>query len=312
MTKSFLFLLFIALLPLFLSAQFNANKAKYPAENIKGEEAKFYIPYNDHGVWGYADTLGRIVIEPFLQDASLFWPRKMGPDAVYNATVTTDVGKNFLLPSLKFLLPKKVSCEDQIINLLPTEKDVTIFVVKKKDRYALYRSDKGRMTKFKFDEINDLALSAKLFCLRDRKTKLYHRFLPNEQAFVPTPCTSFTEINYVEKGQNYIKSQVVGLTANADTFAIKEGSFVPFSIPRGSKVQEELYYVYDPSEIREVPPPPNARPSSSQPNRRKGKQSLQNWAKRFEVDDIMDQQQFSNVILEKYNFFKLVRCSKKR
>ncbi|MEO0728630.1 MAG: WG repeat-containing protein, partial [Bacteroidota bacterium] len=51
------------------------------------------IPYNDHGEWGYCDTLGNIQIKPQYKSAYFFNARTIGEAEVYLSAVETKWGQ---------------------------------------------------------------------------------------------------------------------------------------------------------------------------------------------------------------------------
>jgi hypothetical protein len=290
---TFLIALFF-LIPGLTSAQFIARTSNYSPENIKGNESQFFIPFNDHGKWGYCDTLGNIQIKPSLDEAGFFRPYRMGDLAVYYASVATKAGTNLMLSDGDLLLPKKYRMVKPILGLLPKEKDVPVFIVEKKGKHALYHPQEGLLSKFTFDEPNNYVTSRELLCLRDLKTKLYHQFIPEKRSFKPTPYSEFMS-TYIREESKW-SYKLIGITPEADTFVYHNGTFVPFTLsPPIDELIEE-----DPPEFEDTSI--DGEPYVTLPS----KSFLKETALALQVDEVTESQDFGrNNVAKKYGFSKL-------
>lgn len=120
-----------------------------------GEEAKVWVPYNDHGVWGFSDTLGNIQIKPRYESVDFFFVRRFGQDQYeYTSLVDTRWGENMIRPDGELMLPKKTQFMRQLSNSTRRGK---IFLLKIKDHYGIYDLDEGWLTKARFDSLYPLS-----------------------------------------------------------------------------------------------------------------------------------------------------------
>ena len=75
--------------------------------SIWAQEPKkpFLIPFNDHGNWGYSDTLGNQLIKGQFKNASGFYKLRIGDTLHYVSNVETEYGKNLFSLHHGLLLP---------------------------------------------------------------------------------------------------------------------------------------------------------------------------------------------------------------
>lgn len=278
-------------------AQSPVKLSDYSTDRIKGRESQFLIPFNDHGEWGYSDTLGKILIKPSFPEVHFFGPKKMGDGSVYLAKVFTSAGENFLLPNGDLLLPKKFNWIKQIMDLIPDEKGMPLFIVEKKGKHALYHPQNGLIGKFRFDAFQKSQASETPLYLRDRKTKTYQEFEPKKQSFKPTPYSKIEEVPSLEEGR--WRHRTIAITPEADTFAYEAGVYIPFSLVGNLYDLIEM----DPPEFEDMSVDDSPRPPS--------KAQLEKWATELEVDAVIEKKQFRvGGITTKYGFSSLFLVQK--
>jgi len=76
------------------------------AQTKPKESHAYYIPYNDHGVWGWCDTSGNVMIHPEYKETSFFvdGPYKTSP---LQAKISTQSGKNIYIFKKGLLVPQE-------------------------------------------------------------------------------------------------------------------------------------------------------------------------------------------------------------
>lgn len=116
-----------------------------------GEEAKVWVPYNDHGVWGFSDTLGNIQLKPRFEQVDFFFVRRFGKDQYeYTSQVETRWGDNLIRPNGELMLPKKTQEMRQLAN---SSRRGKIFLLKINDHLGIYDLVEGWLAKPRFDSL---------------------------------------------------------------------------------------------------------------------------------------------------------------
>ncbi len=109
------------------------------------------IPYNDHGQWGYCDTLGNIQIKPQYEAARFFYAKTINEEETHLSTVYTKHGSALLKSNGNLLLPKKAY---RVKNLSTSAAPKgTVYLAQRKGKYGIYQLDEGWLVKPQFDSL---------------------------------------------------------------------------------------------------------------------------------------------------------------
>lgn len=133
------------------------------------------VPFNDHGKWGYCDTLGKLQIQPAYQSASFFYSTKIGVEQQYVSKVKTAHGENMLTVDGELVLPAKFDLVDNIHSkAMPN----SLFLVKKKGKYGIFEHGKGLLVPAKYDSLSMGFAFSTIYLLKHKKDATYRRFDP--------------------------------------------------------------------------------------------------------------------------------------
>lgn len=203
--KSFLPLFILSLL-FFGACQLNAQKADVHPLAM--------VPYNDHGRWGYSDTLANVLIKPRYEKASFYFRRKIGDEIVFLSRVNTSFGENLLQGSGKLLLPKKTNLVKMMSSNVARG---SLFILQKKGKYGVYELERGWQTEARFDTLfrytfNDWVL------LRAAADATYTHFNPST---LQTETTDFVYINEYWSDMNTV---IVATTAAGEHYRLSAGA----------------------------------------------------------------------------------------
>lgn len=123
--------------------------------NVQAQDATTHplvmVPYNDHGKWGYSDTLGNLQIAPEYEEAGFFFRRKIGEQQEFVSNVTTEWGKNLLHAEGDLLLPQKTNLIRLIYNA-PTAPG-SVYLLERQGKYGIYHLQEKWLAKPQFDSL---------------------------------------------------------------------------------------------------------------------------------------------------------------
>ncbi|MEL7425749.1 MAG: WG repeat-containing protein [Bacteroidota bacterium] len=109
------------------------------------------IPYNDHGEWGYCDTLGNLQINPQYEAANFFYSTYISAEEVYLSVVKNKWGQALLKSDGKLLLPKKTHrARNLYTGAAPRG---TVYLLQKKEKYGIYQLGEGWLVKPTLDSL---------------------------------------------------------------------------------------------------------------------------------------------------------------
>lgn len=175
--------------------------------------ARVLVPYNDHGQWGYSDTLGNMVYKARYEKAGFYFRRMMNGNETYISRVNTAWGENLLQANGKLLLPKKTHF---VKFLYSKAAPGTLLILQKKGQYGIYELDKGWLTTAKFDTLfrhtyNDWVL------LRGASDPTYTHFNPKT---LKTEVTGFVSVEEYWSAMNTV---VIATTADRKHYQLTSG-----------------------------------------------------------------------------------------
>lgn len=195
------------------------------------------IPFNDHGKWGWSDTLGNIVIQPKFKQARFFYQTVVENKVYYNASVTTHGGRNLFTAEKGLLVPESYELLRSIDQHLPSGRQL----VRNTDRkYGLYLSATERLiTKTFYDTVSWEAISRDVILLKNRSDKTYMMYSPDKKRMVKTDIVQVREV-YVKKGA-YANHIALAMHKNGKYSKTSDGKLTPYAIDAdiASQLEEE-------------------------------------------------------------------------
>lgn len=195
------------------------------------------IPFNDHGKWGWSDTLGNVVIQPKFKQVKFFYKNVIEKKVYYQAYVTTQAGVNNFIAEKGLLVPESYELLRSIDQHLPSGRQL----VRNKDRkYGLYLSATERLiTKTFYDTVSWEAISRDVILLKNRSDKTYVMYSPDKKLMVKTDIVQVRE-PYVKEGA-YANPITLAVHENGKYSKISEGKLTPFTIDAdiASQLEEE-------------------------------------------------------------------------
>lgn len=195
------------------------------------------IPFNDHGKWGWSDTLGNIVIQPKFKQARFFYQTVVENKVYYNASVTTHGGRNLFTAEKGLMVPESYELLRSIDQHLPSGRQL----VRNTDRkYGLYLSATERLiTKTFYDTVSWEAISRDVILLKNRSDKTYMMYSPGKKRMVKTDIVQVREV-YVKKGA-YANHIALAMHKNGKYSKTSDGKLTPYAIDAdiASQLEEE-------------------------------------------------------------------------
>jgi len=110
------------------------------------------IPYNDHGKWGYCDTLGTIKIKPVYNEVNFFEAFHLNGQLHPYSYVETPKGMSILLPNGKLMFRKKYTLTKKY-PLQIGEAKKSVFLIEKKGKLGLFLFGTGVIQRTNQDSI---------------------------------------------------------------------------------------------------------------------------------------------------------------
>lgn len=162
-------------------------------------EAPLLIPYNDHGEWGFCDTLGNIQIDPAYEKATFFFPFSLAKERIAVSRVQTKDGRNLLQTKGELLFPAQLDYHGSINSTIAPN---TLFILKRKDKYGIYEQDKGWLIRPVYDTLAHRFSFSKWFLFKRDKADTYDRFSADNHSMEATDIVDvgiyFHKYNVVE------------------------------------------------------------------------------------------------------------------
>ncbi|MEM9260479.1 MAG: WG repeat-containing protein, partial [Bacteroidota bacterium] len=190
------------------------------------------VPYNDHGKWGYADTLGGILIKPQFEEASFFYDSQINGAKQRMAQVTTKHGINYINQFGKLFIPKKLHVERGIYHSdLPGR---THWLVRRKGRYGIWSFDDKYVLKPQYDSLSNPAMDWGLILMKNGGDLTYVEIDPK------TGTASPTDITKVERYFANLRGHVcVATRTNGEYYEIRDGALKSISAADLNKMDRE-------------------------------------------------------------------------
>lgn len=210
-----------------------------PNSSTPTEANRFYIPYNDHGIWGYCDTLGQVTIRPRYEKAGLFYNTLIGDRRTIVSQVTTRWGRNRLDQADKLLMPRK---SDLVRRLTLTSSDPdSLFLLKnKRSQYGIYRYNVGWAVKATYDSIApSIYVDDSWVLLKRAESDTYDYFDQATKSMQPSEIVEVQKFSY---GYNTVG---LGRTADNRFFALRNYQLERISdedMAANYELEEELYF----------------------------------------------------------------------
>jgi len=226
----------LLLLPVLLTAQ-NVPPPPPLPPGVKSHPALLYIPYNDHGKWGWCDTLGNVTIPAKYEASRFFYPNKdEAGNPVIMAEVSTKVGKNYLVIGNGLMYPKKYGIASNWKISFPDSvtKEKFYYIKDKRGRYGLLSLSEGVVVKPTYDEISHEMAFYGLILLRKKGATCYDRYDMASRKMLTSDIVSHKVYRTHEKGKNpYYISEFINVITHAGgrlSSLARHGVLEPFTM----------------------------------------------------------------------------------
>lgn len=205
------------LLPLSFFLQLSAQENK--EIDLSADDPLLLIPYNDHGKWGWCDTLGEIKIPTQFITADFFRKRydKTNYKNRYSAEIQTEIGKNYLYSNGEFYIPKEYAIEREFYS----NKHKTVLVKNKTGQYGVFDVAKYELVvPIEYDSYYYADNDSYFLYLKKNNKKTYDQFLFFKKKIQPTDIVKI----------NMAKANVVGKkrVQYIELFKKRNGSYFYF------------------------------------------------------------------------------------
>lgn len=215
-------------------------------EVVQKSSVMFYVPYNDHGKWGWCDTLGNITIAPVFQKTDFFHPHELD-DGSYDfiAEVYTLAGRNYYSLADGLIHPKKHGLFRQGYSFNDSiSTDSYDIIQDRKGRYGLKSEDRGILINPKYDSLDLEALSRKTILLKKSGRDTWFRFNPNINKLVPTDISGGTVYTVTPSGSRW-SNNIYVLKHKDGRFSIpgQEWELKPFIFEKDFIYETDVQFV---------------------------------------------------------------------
>ncbi len=177
--STFIIYLLLFLSPPLLTAQIPPPPP--PPPGVEKHPAELYVPYNDHGNWGWSDTLGNIVVPPKFKRTSFFSSGKgEAGQSIATAEVETDAGKNYFVLGKGLKFPEKYGIASYWSISFPDSitKEDFYFIKDKRGRFGLLSLSEGVVVKPRYDSLNHKLANQGIILLKKDGASTYDRYDP--------------------------------------------------------------------------------------------------------------------------------------
>ncbi len=167
--------------------------------SCQSTEPQFLVPFNDHGLWGFSDTLGNIEIEPTFVETSKFYKKRINQELFWVSNVLTEHGKNRYSYSNGLLLPDTVNIISIANNkFVGLDLDRSIYQVSSGNKYGLFHHEKGYLLPAIYDTIiSSLGFDPMAYLVKlHQSDSTYSLFLPNIRYILPTSIQHVTSYKH--------------------------------------------------------------------------------------------------------------------
>jgi len=204
-----------------------------PPAAISDEASLFYVPFNDHGEWGYSDTLGNIIMEPKFLEVSLFKKHSIPNGTILSAVARVKAGEIIINPEGQSILPKKTTVRHRH-EYRTREGFRTLWVIQKKNgRTAIIEPGATAKPDFKYEQISEALFTGYNYgplLLKNRKTKKFEWFNGTTNKIEPT---NFRELIKMYPGTKTFQHRLYAVTLEGDTLQYKNREFVDATLIPG-------------------------------------------------------------------------------
>ncbi len=139
-----------------------------------------FIPFNDNGTWGWADTLGNILIEPRYQSAWFFVTATFGKNNVHFSPIETAAGRNVFLAEKGLAVPESYNMLNHHLGIVETKDETQKFYYIIQDslkKIGVYEAaNQELVVKPVYDTLNRYALMEDVVLLKQNKDLHYDHF----------------------------------------------------------------------------------------------------------------------------------------
>jgi len=272
----------------------------------------FFVPYNDHGKWGYSDTLGNVVIKPSYLATTLFRKQASENGLIYSAVATTRAGEIMIDPSGESLIPNKTTVVyHNQFRTSPTSFRIIWVLQNKKGQTAIYSPGSDEKPDFEYDKIPESLYGpygnygqAPLL-LKNRKTGKLEQLDPKDASLKPT---DYTQLLRLATSRYKWSSKLYAINQAGDTLQYSRGKFTKAIFQEGKNyspviIEREPYKLeIDPPEFEDMAMDDNT--IYLKPEERVALQQ------KFEVDTLLQAYSFSSYINQTYGFSRLYLARK--
>lgn len=198
------------------------------------------IPFNDHGKWGWSDTLGNVVIQPKFKQAGFFETKIVNNNNCYEAKVKTERGSNIYIAGTGLMVPEAYEW-----HWYRDIHSTTGHCLAKNDKgkYGVYLTmDQKFSVPVSFDSVSIEALDEQIILLKNQSDKTYTMYLADKKRSIKTDITEVRSPYLDQEGQTHYITLAVH--RNNKLSKISDGKLEPFNIDDKAMLSEEEEFMF--------------------------------------------------------------------
>jgi hypothetical protein len=188
-----------------------------------------WIPFNDHGKWGYCDTLGTLQIEPAYESASFFYPMNIGAEKYFVSRVETSRGNNLVMSNGELVFPAKL---DFVDNIYSKASPNNLFLLRKKGKYGVFKYGESWVMPAKYDMMGSGFDFSSMYLFKREKDNTYQRFYPE--------TLELKETDIIDVGVFYHGFNTVEVVTKTDgsRYEVQNAELIPIDLAKYAEYQD--------------------------------------------------------------------------
>lgn len=228
------------------------------------------VPFNSNGTWGWADTLGNVVIKPTYNRTWFFTYDQVKEESVYYAPVKTDAGQNFLLADIGLACPPKYTILNGDLHFtLDSKDDIACYniIQNDKQKISIYDAIKQRMVvKPTYDSLSRYALQENVILLKRHNETTFRYYSTFKKELLKSDIVAINQYKVINKAKaSYSCCPTVVSFADGTFAEIYRGEFTPFVFEDSLKYEKENSS-YSLDDSYEPPAPSQLKKVEDQPD----------------------------------------------
>lgn len=217
------------------------------------------IPFSDKGKWGWADTLGNVIIESQFKKTWFFNYETIDNKKIYFAAVSTKTGRNYYIQNIGLAAPKEYEILSHglgITNVRESSIHFNNIVKDANQKLGVFETINQKMVVTpQYDSLSRFALRQDIVLLKKKEDSTFDYFSLINNSIERSDILHIDYLNIKSKSERYGSCCTTVLKKKDGTAqAIYKGSFKPFEFVDTLEYESELNTFYARDEIPEYAP----------------------------------------------------------